>query len=66
LFGENFCAVDAFYAPVASRFRTYGVPLGPQSQAYADALLAHPATEAFYQAGRRESWVLEFNEFDMA
>jgi glutathione S-transferase len=66
LFGENFCAVDAFYAPVASRFRTYGIALGAQSQAYADALLAHPATEAFYRAGERESWVLEFNEFDMA
>jgi glutathione S-transferase len=66
LFGENFCAVDAFYAPVASRLRTYEVPLGAQSQAYADILLAHPATEAFYEAGLRESWVLEFNEFDIA
>ena len=66
LFGEKFCAVDAFYTPVASRFRTYDVPLGAQSQAYADVLLAHSATEAFYEAGRRESWILEFNEFDMA
>ena len=66
LFGEGFCAVDAFYAPVASRFRTYGVSLRPESQAYVDALLAHPATEAFYEAGQRESWVLESNEFDIA
>jgi glutathione S-transferase len=66
LFGEGFCAVDAFYAPVASRFRTYGIPLRPESQAYVDALLGLPATETFYQAGQRESWVLEFNEFDIA
>jgi glutathione S-transferase len=65
LFGAHFCAVDAFYAPVASRFRTYGVALGPESQAYSDALLAHPATQAFYEAGQRESWVLEFSEFDI-
>ena len=66
LFGENFSAVDAFYAPVASRFRTYGIVLRPESQAYVDALLVHPATEAFCEAGRRESWVLESNEFDIA
>jgi glutathione S-transferase len=65
LFGDRFCAVDAFYAPVASRFQTYGVDLKPESQAYANALLKHPATEAFYEAGKRESWVLEFNEFDI-
>ena len=64
LFGENFCAVDAFYAPLASRFHTYSVPLKPASQRYADALLNHPAVVEFYEAGMRESWVLEFNEFD--
>jgi glutathione S-transferase len=64
LFGENFCAVDAFYAPVASRFRTYSLPLKPASQRYVDALLNHPAVVEFYEAGMRESWVLDFNEFD--
>lgn len=65
LFGGRFSAVDAFYAPVASRFLTYGITLAPESQAYADSLLQHPATQAFFEAGRRESWVLEFNEFDI-
>jgi glutathione S-transferase len=37
LFGK-FCIADAFYAPVAARFRTYGVPLSAASQAYVDAL----------------------------
>lgn len=64
LFGARFSAVDDFYAPVASRFRTYNVPLKPQSQAYADALLDHPATREFYAAGERETWVLEHVELD--
>ena len=65
MFGPQFSAVDAFYAPVASRCKTYGVALEPQSQAYVDALLAHPSTRAFCEAGQRESWVLDFNEFDI-
>jgi glutathione S-transferase len=65
LFGESFCAADAFFTPVASRFRTYGIDLQPNLQAYVDALLDHPATREFYAAGQRESWVMEFNEFDL-
>ncbi len=65
LFGDSFCAVDAFFAPVASRFQTYGVTLQQGSQSYVDALLNHPATLEFCAAGQRESWVLEFNEFDL-
>ena len=65
LFGDSFCAVDAFFAPVASRFQTYGVSLQQGSQGYADALRNHPATREFCAAGQRESWVLEFNEFDL-
>jgi len=64
LFGERITAADAFFAPVASRVRTYHVPLQPESQAYCDTLLAHPATREFYRAGQRESWVLEQLEFD--
>ena len=36
LFGA-FSIADAMYAPVATRFRTYGVELDPTCQAYADA-----------------------------
>ncbi len=64
LCGKRLGAVDAFFAPVASRFRTYGVALDSASQAYVDALLDHPATQEFYAAGRRETWVLEHVEFD--
>jgi glutathione S-transferase len=65
LFGERFSAVDAFYAPVASRCQTYGVALQADSRVYVDALLAHPSTRAFYQAGKQESWILDFNEYDI-
>ena len=40
--GGAFGIVDAFYTPVATRFRTYGVSLKPNCQAYVDALLARP------------------------
>ena len=64
LCGDRLSAVDAFFAPVASRFRTYNVTLDPAAQAYVDALLDHPATREFYAAGRRETWVLKQVELD--
>jgi glutathione S-transferase len=42
LFGK-FCIADAFYAPIAARFRTYGVPLSVAAQAYVDDLHAMSA-----------------------
>jgi glutathione S-transferase len=42
LFGTRFNFADAMWAPMASRFRTYSVALAPDSQAYSDAVLAHP------------------------
>jgi glutathione S-transferase len=42
LFGE-FSIADAFYAPIVTRFQTYGVGLAPALQAYCERVLAHPA-----------------------
>ena len=42
LFGSRFGFADAMWAPMASRFRTYSVPLAADAQAYAEAVLAHP------------------------
>ena len=50
------------YAPVASRFRTYGVDLDPTSQAYADALLAWPAFLAWQEAALEEPWIIPEDE----
>lgn len=46
LFGD-FCAADAFFAPVAMRVRGYGLPASPTAQAYIDRLCAHPAVAAW-------------------
>lgn len=46
LFGA-FCAADAYYAPVATRFVTYGVALSGAALEYLQALLAAPAVRAW-------------------
>lgn len=46
LFGE-FCAADAFYAPVATRLVTYAVDLKGAAQKYQQALLESPAVRAW-------------------
>ena len=58
LFGK-FSNADAMYAPVVTRFKTYGVTLDAVSQAYADAILAHPAVKQWYVDAAAESWVIE-------
>jgi glutathione S-transferase len=65
LFGDRFCAADAFFAPVASRLRTYGISIDALSEAYISALLSHPATEAFFQDAKAETWVMDHNELDI-
>ena len=65
LFGGAYCAADAFFAPIASRFRTYGITLDGPSEAYVAALLSHPATEAFYRDAKAETWAMDHNELDI-
>jgi len=43
LAGSEFTAVDAFFAPVAYRFRTYGVAPAGAAGDYLGRLLTHPA-----------------------
>ena len=54
LFG-HFTIADAMYAPVATRFRTYGVTLEPVAEAYKDAMLADPDMKAWEDAARSEA-----------
>jgi glutathione S-transferase len=58
LFG-GFGIADAMFAPVATRFRTYGVSLDPTAQAYVDAIHALPAMLRWIEAARRESWLID-------
>ena len=46
LFGARTIA-DAFFAPVATRFRTYAIELSPTAAAYRDALLADDQVRAW-------------------
>jgi glutathione S-transferase len=56
LAGADFSAVDAFFAPVAFRVRTYGLDVGAKGQAWVDHMLALPAMQAWEQAALAESW----------
>ena len=42
------------YAPVATRFRTYGVPMDAVSAAYVDAIYAYPAMQEWISASAKE------------
>ena len=55
LFGERTIA-DAFYAPVATRMRTYGVPLTRAAQSYCEAVFADPDFRVWEAACEPDSW----------
>ncbi|SON55160.1 Stringent starvation protein A [Hartmannibacter diazotrophicus] len=59
-----FGAIDCVFAPVASRFRTYGVELGPVEAAYVDAIHAHPPMVEWIAAAKKETWVVVADEVD--
>jgi|SRR5579883_3185195 len=53
LFGR-FSVADAMYAPVATRFVTYDVPVDDVARAYMDAVLALPAMREWTREAERE------------
>ena len=57
LFGA-FTMADAMYAPVASRFRTYGVKLDPIPEAYVEAIMAFPAMVEWIAAAQQDPELL--------
>jgi glutathione S-transferase len=64
--GEFLCGAyslaDAFYAPVAFRFQTYGVGMHGEAAAYLDRLLAHPHLRAWEAAALAETTIIEADE----
>ena len=66
LAGEAFTAVDAFYAPVAFRVRTYGLDVGEAGAAWVARLLAHPAMREWEDAALAESWREVSHEDELA
>lgn len=66
LAGEAFTVVDAFYAPVAFRARTYGFDAGPAGQGWVDRMLAHPAMREWEAMALTENWREEGHEAELA
>ncbi len=54
----SFSIADAFYAPVVTRFATYGVTLPPRLAAFAQAVVGLPAMRAWIDAAHAEPEVL--------
>jgi glutathione S-transferase len=66
LFGA-FSAADAMYAPVAWRFRTYGVrPANPIAAEYMDALLVHDGMKEWQAAALAEGAARAIKHYDDA
>ena len=65
LAGGEFGAVDAFYAPVAFRIRTYGLDVGA-GQAWVERILAHPAMQQWEAEALAEDWREVSHEEELA
>jgi glutathione S-transferase len=59
LFGELGIA-DVFYVPVALRFATYEIALGPESRGFVDAVQGLVSVQEFVAAARAETEHLDF------
>jgi len=57
LFGR-FCAADAMFAPVVSRFETYAIDVSAPVRAYMQAMIALPAWQEWRRAALNETWVI--------
>lgn len=66
LAGDAFTAVDAFYAPVAFRVRTYGLDVGEPGAAWVARLLDHPAMREWERTALAESWREVSHEDELA
>lgn len=61
LFG-GFGIADAYFAPVATRLRTYGIRLGPAAEAWMDRLHKTPALSQWVREALAERDFLDFEE----
>jgi glutathione S-transferase len=64
LFGE-FSAADAMFAPLATRLRTYALPVPDQISTYVDAIYALPAFQDWLSQALREPWIVDDDEIDV-
>jgi len=66
LAGERFTIVDAFYAPVAFRVRSFDLDIGAVARAWVDRLLAHPAMLEWEREALAETYREVGHEEEMA
>jgi glutathione S-transferase len=64
LFGATPTMADAMYAPVCSRFHTYGIDLNETLQRYCDRILALPLMEEWIAEAQKEPDAIEELEND--
>ena len=64
LFGKKRCAADAIFAPVATRFETYSVPLPPACAAYRDTILAMPEMKTWIAEAKLEPEEIDLLDMD--
>ena len=64
LFGK-FTAADAMFAPVATRIRTYALPVSDTAQDYVEAIYALPAFQEWLAEAVKEPWIVARNEIDI-
>ena len=63
LFG-TFGAADIFYAPVVTRFVTYGITVPGFAKTYMEAMWEHGWMQAWIEAAQEEEWTI--SQFEMA
>lgn len=61
----GFSIADCFYAPVASRFKTYEIVLSEKSQNYCERILQHPSMLAWYKSAELEDEIINEDEAGM-
>ena len=64
LFGA-FTAADAMFAPVATRVRTYGLPVSDMLGAYVEAIYSLPAFQEWLGLALHEPWIVDDDEIDV-
>jgi glutathione S-transferase len=63
LFGR-FSNADAMYAPIATRLRTYAIPVDDVSAAYVETIHAMASFRRWRDAGLKETWLIAGDERD--
>ena len=64
LAGPTFTALDAFFAPVAYRIRTYGLDVGA-GQPWVEQILTHPAMQEWETEALAEEWREKSHEAEL-